>query len=146
VKAAISIPLVVNGDITGFEGASDALARSGADAVMVGRGAQGRPWFPGQLARYLATGRREMDPPLAVQRDIIVALYDEMLSHHGERIGLKHARKHIGWAIDTAAATAGAGADARKQWRHHVLTAPDRRETERRLDQSFDALAWRAAA
>jgi len=137
---------VVNGDITGFEDASDALARSGADGVMVGRGAQGRPWFPGQLARYLATGRRETAPPLAVQRDIIVALYDEMLSHHGERIGFKHARKHIGWAIDTAAATAGAGEDARKQWRHHVLTAPDRRETDWRLDQSFDALAWRAAA
>jgi tRNA-dihydrouridine synthase B len=146
VKAAVSIPVVVNGDITGFERAKEALARSGADGVMVGRGAQGRPWFPGQLARYLAGGRKETAPLLAAQRDIIVSLYDEMLSHHGERIGLKHARKHIGWALDTAAATAGAGEDARKEWRRHVLTAPDRRETERRLDETFDALAWRAAA
>jgi tRNA-dihydrouridine synthase B len=146
VKAAVSIPVVVNGDISGFEQAKEALARSGADGVMVGRGAQGRPWFPGQLARYLAGGRREVAPPLAAQRDIIVALYDEMLCHHGERIGLKHARKHIGWALDTAAATAGAGEDVRKEWRRHVLTAPDRRETLRRLDESFDALAWRAAA
>jgi tRNA-dihydrouridine synthase B len=146
VKAAVSIPVVVNGDITGFERGEEALARSGADGVMVGRAAQGRPWFPGQLARYLATGRQETAPPLPVQRDIIVALYDEMLSHHGERIGLKHARKHVGWALDAAAATAGAGEEARKQWRHHVLTAPDRRETERRLDETFDAMAWRAAA
>jgi tRNA-dihydrouridine synthase B len=146
VKAAVAIPVVVNGDITGFAQAREALARSGADAVMVGRGAQGRPWFPGQLARYLATGREEAAPPLAAQRDIVFALYDEMLLHHGERIGLKHARKHIGWALDSAAATAQAGEQARKRWRHHVLTAPDRRETERRLDESFAALAWRVAA
>jgi tRNA-dihydrouridine synthase B len=134
VKAAVSIPVVVNGDIGGFEQAREALARSGADGVMVGRGAQGRPWFPGQLARYLAGGRKEVAPPLAAQRDIIVALYDEMLS------------KHIGWALDTAAATAGTDEDVRKEWRRHVLTAPDRRETLRRLDETFDALAWRAAA
>jgi tRNA-dihydrouridine synthase B len=146
VKAAVTIPVVVNGDIAGFAHAREALARSGADGVMVGRGAQGRPWFPGQLARYLATGRAETAPPLAAQRDIVFALYDEMLGHHGERIGLKHARKHIGWALDAAAATVQAGEEARKRWRRHVLTAPDRRETERRLDESFTALAWRVAA
>jgi tRNA-dihydrouridine synthase B len=146
VKAAVSIPVVVNGDVTDFEQGREALARSGADGVMVGRGAQGRPWFPGQLARYLVSGRKEPAPPLAAQREIIFALHDEMLSHHGERIGLKHARKHLGWALDTAAATVRAGEDARKKWRRHVLTAPDRRETEHRLAESFDALAWRAAA
>ena len=62
-----------------------ALAASGADAVMIGRGAQGRPWLPGQIARYLATGRREATPALAAQFAIVGELYDEMLTHHGDR-------------------------------------------------------------
>jgi nifR3 family TIM-barrel protein len=144
VKAAVSVPVIVNGDITIFDAAATALAQSGADAVMIGRGAQGRPWFPGQVARALAGGRRESD--LAVQFEIIATLYDEMLAHHGERIGAKHARKHLGWALDSAAACAGAPAEALKEWRRHVLTAPTPPETHRRLAEAFDALSWRAAA
>src|SRR3982750_99613 len=78
VKDAISVPLVVNGDITSFEKAVSALEMSGADAVMIGRGAQGQPWLPGQLGRQLETGKSEAAPSLSEQLAHIRALYDEV--------------------------------------------------------------------
>jgi len=141
VRAAIGIPLVINGDIRTFDHADAALAASGADAVMIGRAAQGRPWLPGQIARYFNTGRREAAPLLATQFALIVALYDEMLAHHGLRIGLKHARKHLGWALDAAAATAGVARDTLKNWRGSVLTSETAADARSRLAEAYDAFA-----
>jgi tRNA-dihydrouridine synthase B len=139
VKAAVSIPVVVNGDVGGYADAVAALAASGADAIMIGRAAQGRPWLPGQVATYLASGYRAEEPTLAIQHSLITALYDEMLSHHGIAIGRRHARKHLGWGLDAAAATARAPVDLLKAHRQRVLTAEQPALVHRHLAEAYDA-------
>jgi tRNA-dihydrouridine synthase B len=146
VKNAISIPLVVNGDITSFEKAVSALEKSGADAVMVGRAAQGQPWLPGQIARRLETGVIEGPPALAEQLDHIRALYDEVCRHYGRGIGLRHARKHLGWALEVAARCGRAPASTLRNWRARILTSEDPSGVHRSLADAFDEFAWSAAA
>ena len=146
VKDAIGIPLVVNGDITSFEKAVSALQLSGADAVMVGRGAQGQPWLPGQIGRRLETGIMETAPDLADQLGYIRALYDEVCGHYGLRIGLRHARKHLGWALEVAAKCSRAPAIKLKTWRGKILTSEDPHRVHRSLEDAFDDFAWSAAA
>src|SRR6476661_4639037 len=146
VKQAVSIPVTVNGDIRSFDDARAALDASGADAVMIGRGAQGKPWFPGQVARFLSHGTREAAPSLAAQRAMTEAVYDEMIEHHGFAVGRRHARKHLAWALDVAAATAGAPVALLKDHRARVLTAEEPRAARALLGEAYDAFAWRAAA
>lgn len=146
VRDAISVPLVVNGDITSFEKAVSALDMSGADAVMIGRGAQGQPWLPGQIGRQLETGKSEAAPSLSEQLAHIRALYDEVCRLYGLRIGLKHARKHLGWALEFAAACSRAPAATLKSWRQEILTAEDPRRVHRSLQDAYDDFAWSAAA
>ena len=146
VRGAISIPLVVNGDITSFETAVAALEESGADAVMIGRGAQGAPWLPGQVGRQLSGGAAETPPSLAQQLEYLRALYDEVCRHYGLRVGLRHARKHLAWALDVASVCARAPAGKLKAWREKILTSDDPRQVHRALTEAYDDFAWSAAA
>ena len=146
VKDAIRIPLVVNGDINSFEKAVSALEKSGADAVMVGRGAQGQPWLPGQIGRRLETGIAETPPPLAEQLNHIRVLYDEVCSHYGLRVGLRHARKHLGWTLDVAARCSRTPSIVLKDWRERILTLDNPSGVHRSLQDAFDDFAWSAAA
>ncbi len=146
VRDATALPLVVNGDILSFADAQAALKQSGADAVMIGRGAQGQPWLPGQIGRRFTHGTIEEAPPLPRQLGYLLALYDGVLQHYGMRVGLRHARKHLGWALNVAADAAGVSLEILTRWRQAVLTSEQPSDVRKSLTEAYDDFGWRAAA
>ena len=137
VRRAVSIPVVANGDIVDGATARAALAKSGADGVMVGRGARGRPWLLAQIAHALGHGPAPVVPAGAALVELVAGHYEAMLRFHGTELGGRVARKHLGWYMDDA----GTPAELRRE----VLTAADPARVLRLLPAALDT-GRRAAA
>ena len=124
VKAATILPVIVNGDVVDADSAREALRQSGADAVMIGRGACGRPWIAASVERALQTGGAMVEPDLARRLDIVLDHFRDSLSFYGDALGLKIFRKHLGWYVENAPRPVGA--EARRAAKSHLcrLTLP----------------------
>jgi tRNA-dihydrouridine synthase B len=142
VKRAVRIPVVANGDCDSPMAAKEMLRLSGADAVMVGRAALGRPWLVGDIAHYLATGRLRPPPPLETHAELALEHMASLIAAMGPLAGLRHARKHLAAYVDHAGvAQAGQGPSLRRA----LLTASEPGEA-RRIIQTLFALPQREAA
>ena len=129
VKAAVRIPVIANGDIIDTPTAREALRLSGADGVMLGRGVQGAPWRLAEVAHDLYGTPAPVVPEGAALAEMILHHYDDMLSFYGRDLGLRMARKHLGWYLEQA------GLD---HAREAILTAPDPAQVIRLIRTTFD--------
>ncbi|WP_189988577.1 tRNA dihydrouridine synthase DusB [Thalassobaculum fulvum] len=138
VKDAVDLPVVANGDIATPDDAVECLALSGADGVMIGRGAYGRPWILRQVADRLAGRGDPAAPSLAELKAILVEHLDAMLSHYGVNAGLRNARKHVGWYSQGLPDSAG--------FRQTVNNTVEPSRVFAAIDRYFDPLIERRAA
>jgi tRNA-dihydrouridine synthase len=131
VKAATRLPVIVNGDIVDAQSARQALLLSGADAIMIGRGAYGRPWIAAALDKALSDGRAMIEPDLSTRLGIVVEHFRDSLKFHSDLHGVKIFRKHLGWYVERAPYPLSAVLRREAKARLCRLTSP--REIEREL-------------